>query len=62
MRITRVKRTRHLALVKPGDQREHLRVRLTATQGERTVSAQNSVPAARGLVWLTVTEFSFEGA
>lgn len=55
MRVTRIVRTRHLAAVPAGDLREHLNVRLTASREDRTLRAQNTSPAAKGLVWLTVT-------
>jgi hypothetical protein len=55
VRVTRIVRARHLAAVKPGDLREHLKIRLTASQEDRTVHAENTSPAAAGLVWLTVT-------
>jgi hypothetical protein len=51
-----VKRARYLAVVRPGDLRDGLRVKLTASLGERVVQAQSTRPAAAGLVWLTVTE------
>jgi hypothetical protein len=56
VKVTRVKRSRFLAMVKPGSVRNGCHVKLTASQGERTVHAENSTPAAPGLVWLTVTE------
>lgn len=56
MRVTRVKRARYLAAVKPGGLRDGLTVRLTASQEEQVVHAESTVPAAPGLVWLTVTE------
>lgn len=56
MKVTRIRRSRHLAQVRPGDLRASLAVRVTASRREQTLLAVHSVPAARGLVWVTVTE------
>ena len=57
MRVTRITRTRYLALARPGGLRDGTVTRLTASQGERTVRAENTSPAGAYLLRLTVTEF-----
>jgi hypothetical protein len=57
VRVTRVIRTRYLAAVRPGSLREGTVCRLTASQGDRTVRAESTVPVSASLVRLTVTEF-----
>jgi ribosomal protein S27AE len=61
MRVTRIRRTRYLALAMPGDLRAGHRVRITAAHGDRLVHAENSARVSPGLVRLTVTEMSFRG-
>lgn len=56
MRVTRIRRTKFLAVITPGDWRTGLSVRIAASLGDRTVRAENAVPVGDGLVRVTLTE------
>ena len=58
VRVTRFRKTRHLAVMRPSDDRYGLRTRLTASEQGRTLRSVGTRWAAEGLVFVTVTEGS----